>query len=160
MSCTLSVNSGSSLLFVLFINDITLGLSDGTDIVLYADDTKIWRKIHSSSDNVNLQMDIDYLSDWALRNKMRFHPAKCKVLVVSGKPSLSPPFAYNLDGSPLLYVELEKDLGVDITSMLCWNSQCDRHYTIILRPANNLVWSEEMAIWSLIRNVTGPFTFP
>ena len=136
MSSTLSVNSGvpqgsilGPLLFVLFINDIPLGLSDGTDIVLYADDTKIWRKIHSSSDNVNLQMDIDYLSDWALRNKMRFHPAKCKVLVVSGKPSLSPPFAYNLDGSPLLYVDLEKDLGVDITPKLSWNSQCDRIYT-------------------------------
>ena len=30
-------------LFVLFINDISNGLSPGTNIMLYADDTKIWR---------------------------------------------------------------------------------------------------------------------
>ena len=33
------------LLFVLFINDLHRGLSDDTNIALYADDTKIWRPI-------------------------------------------------------------------------------------------------------------------
>ena len=53
-SSPLPVDSGvpqgsilGSLLFVLFINDIYTCVSDGTNIALYADDTKIWRKIVS-----------------------------------------------------------------------------------------------------------------
>ena len=34
------------LLFVLFINDIYVGIDKATSICLYADDTKIWRKIN------------------------------------------------------------------------------------------------------------------
>ena len=34
-------------LFILFLNDITEGLSDGTDMAMYADDTKIWRRIYN-----------------------------------------------------------------------------------------------------------------
>ena len=73
------------LLFVLFINDLADGLSPGTQLSLYADDTKIWRSIHMECDNIILQKDIDYLYDWALRNKMNFHPSKCKVLSVTGR---------------------------------------------------------------------------
>ena len=69
-------------LFVLFINDITSGLSNETNIMMYADDTKIWREINDDNDLKILQKDIDYLLDWAIRNKMKFHPDKCKVLSV------------------------------------------------------------------------------
>ena len=69
-------------LFVLFLNDITNGLNDKTNIVMYADDTKIWREILNENDHLLLQKDIDYLMDWALRNSMRFHPAKCKALMI------------------------------------------------------------------------------
>jgi hypothetical protein len=36
--------------FALFINDISAGISEGTSIMLYADDTKIWRDINNESD--------------------------------------------------------------------------------------------------------------
>ena len=68
---------------MLFINDIPEGLSPGTQISLYADDTKISRPIIYESDNLCLQKDIDYLHDWSIRNKMKFHPKKCKVLSVA-----------------------------------------------------------------------------
>ena len=135
-SSVLKVNSGvpqgsilGPLLFVLFINDLPLGLSDGTNISLYADDTKIWRKIHSVSDCLLLQADIDHLNEWAILNKMRFHPSKCKVLPIFLRSNISSPtFTYHLNNSPLIFVDVEKDLGVDITPRLSWNSQCDRLY--------------------------------
>ena len=123
------------LLFVLFINDLPEGLSSGTGLVMYADDTKIWRLIESETDHIILQNDIDYLNNWAQENKMNFHPSKCKVLSVRNAP---PPlldilphveFQYFLGSSCLEYVESEKDLGVDITPKLNWIEQCNRLYS-------------------------------
>ncbi len=110
-------------------------MSTGTDVALYADDTKIWRAIRSESDNRALQDDINYLNEWAARNLMNFHPKKCKVLSVeqSHHASLSIPrplkFNYYLGNKVLEYVSLEnpeKDLGVLMTPNLKWNSQCNR----------------------------------
>ena len=71
------------LLFVLFINDMSECISKDTNIALYADDTKIWRRIVHWSDHEVLQNDINSLLNWAHLNKMNFHPDKCKVLSFS-----------------------------------------------------------------------------
>ena len=72
----------------------------------------------SHSDHLKLQRDIDYLFDWALKNKMKFHPSKCKVLMVS---KFSPllldilpfvQFVYKMGDSILEYTETEKDLSI------------------------------------------------
>ena len=72
-SDTLPVRSGvpqgsilGPLLFVLFINDIYKQVSCNTNIALYADDTKIWRKILSENDCLQLNQDIDALHKWLL----------------------------------------------------------------------------------------------
>ena len=131
ISSSKPVNSGvpqgsilGPLLFVLFINDLPDGLSTGTGLALYADDTKIWRIIETENDHIILQNDITYLNNWALANKMKFHPGKCKVISICNSP---PPllnilpdieFLYFLGTACLDYVELEKDLGVDISPKL------------------------------------------
>ena len=71
------------LLFVLFINDMYECMSFDTQIALYADDTKIWRRINSFNDHEAIQKDIDTLLKWSLTNKMTYHPQKCKVLSVT-----------------------------------------------------------------------------
>ena len=70
------------LLFVVFINDINTVISPGTNICLYADDTKIWREMHTVNDCTILQNDIDSLDIWCKRNQMPFHPEKCTVVSI------------------------------------------------------------------------------
>ena len=117
------------ILFVLFINDLPEGLSHGTNLALYADDTKIWRPITSYLDHEILQKDIDYLNSWAISNKMQFHPQKCKVLSICSRPSplgMLPgiEYHYSLGDSLLDYADNEKDLGVEININFNFNSQC------------------------------------
>ena len=112
------------ILFVLFINDLPQGLCPGTDLALYADDTKIWRTIYSEHDNELLQKDITYLDNWASLNKMKFHPLKCKVVSIAHR---LPPFLgilpniqyfYTLGDISLEYVDSEKDLGLTLRYMI------------------------------------------
>ena len=116
------------IIFVLFINDIYQQVSEGTNIALYADDTKIWRKIYSENDCKVLNKDIDSLHKWALNNGMKFNPTKCKVISVTlRRPNyyILPfdRYSYELGDCILDYVNEEKDLGVIITNKLNWESQ-------------------------------------
>ena len=118
------------LLFVLFINDIYTCVSNGTNIALYADDTKVWRKIAGETDCILLNNDINSLNKWALRNKMRFHPSKCKIVPFSLRTTPNDilpfqKFSYELGNSILDYDDTEKDLGVFLTSRLTWDSHHD-----------------------------------
>ena len=112
-----------------------LGLSHGTELALYADDTKIWRRVATESDHDALQSDINYLFKWSIENKMNFHPQKCKALSVATRPpallGILPniQYFYTLGNNIMDYVESEKDLGVDINSKLNFTDQCDRLYS-------------------------------
>ena len=61
------------LLFIIFINDIYDCIDPNTKISQYADDTKIWRQIHSEHDCEILQTDVNKLKDWCANNKMNFN---------------------------------------------------------------------------------------
>ena len=118
------------ILFVLFINDLPSSLNAGTDIALYADDTKIWRPIASEEDHIILQSDINTLLEWSIINKMNFHPSKCKAVSVHNRPSPldmlpSVRFCYHLGDVLLEYADNEKDLGVIINPSLCFSEQQD-----------------------------------
>ena len=120
-----------SLLFVMFINGIFTCISSGTEVTLYADDTKIWRRIETWDDHLALQGDINALHNWSIMNKMKFHPLKCKVLRVTLNQletykTIPLPFCifnYNLNGVDLNFVDSEKDLGILVTTRLSWQNQ-------------------------------------
>ena len=104
-------------------------------INLYADDTKIWREIHGESDHLTLQKDINYLLDWSIRNKMMFHPDKCKALMVKlRKPPLIDvlpfmQFMYEMGDNVLDYCEVETDLGIDINGTLNWTQHTNKMHS-------------------------------
>ena len=140
---SLPVNSGvpqgsilGPLLFVLFINDITVGINSDTYICLFADDTKIWRSMNSYDDCNILQNYINYLNHWCNSNQMKFHPDKCKVVSINSKSSNSKlrcfgllplsRFHYTLGNNILDYDTNEKDLGVIVNNNFSWNNQHDQ----------------------------------
>ena len=146
-SSSLPVQSGvpqgsilGPLLFVLFINDMFSCVSEGTNIALYADDTKIWREIFSYSDHQILQNDINNLFEWSVRNKMRFHPAKCKALSVTMQRNILDNlpfnvFLYELHHTTIDYIYSQTDLGVDINTRLNFNAHCNK---LLSKASSNL----------------------
>ena len=117
------------LLFVLFINDMFSCVSEGTNIALYADDTKIWREILGYPDHHIIQNDINRLYDWSVRNRMKFHPKKCKALTVSMQRNVLDnlpfnSFFYKLSECDIDFVPSQTDLGVEINTRFNWGAQC------------------------------------
>ena len=133
------------LLFVLFIDDMTEDISEGTKIALYADDTKIWRRICEWEDHEILQRDINGLHKWSLENKMKFHLKKCKVVPIAPPdkdiqdlvnkifPLRRKTFFYKLGDKELEYVNEEKDLGVIVSYKFVW----DQHIDILFNKASS-----------------------
>jgi len=75
------------LLFLIYIDDIVkVTLSEGSKLVLYADDILLYRPIRTNDDYSALQHDIDMISEWANINSMQFNSAKCKFMLGSTIP--------------------------------------------------------------------------
>ena len=128
------------LLFVLFINDMFACISGETDIALYADDTKIWRRITMFSDHHILQNDINNLFVWSVNNKMVFHPNKCKALSISKFRNEFDKFPFNvfiyeINGTCIDYVNSQRDLGVELNNNLNWGSH---HSMLVLQASSRL----------------------
>ena len=103
-------------------------------VVLYADDTKLYRNVSSAEHCDLIQDTLSNMHVWSHRKNIRFNTSKCKVLTVTRKKTPIA-FDYTLDGTALTRVSEEKDLGVIITSTLSWDS----HIHTITAKANKLL---------------------
>ena len=65
------------LFFLIYINDISKGLTKGTKIRLFADDSLLYRTIKTPKDSAILQKDLETLQIWEKQWKMEFYPGKC-----------------------------------------------------------------------------------
>jgi hypothetical protein len=98
------------LLFLLFINDILDSITS-VQALLYADDLKLYCVIKDENDCLNLQRDLDNLTEWCEVNKLYLNISKCKVISFGRK--LTPIWSdYILNGQMLERVETMNDLGV------------------------------------------------
>jgi len=66
------------VLFLVFINDLDQGIA--SNILKFADDTKIFKKVRDNTDSEALQRDLDNVVLWAQKWQMEFHVKKCKVV--------------------------------------------------------------------------------
>lgn len=91
---------------------------------MFADDTKVWKKITELKDCIDLQEDLTRLQHWSNTWLLQFHPEKCKVMHVGHKYR----FQYRITQSNQTYTlnetEEEKDLGIIVTNNLSASTQC------------------------------------
>ena len=112
------------LLFLIFINDMPNVISKETWLPLFADDSKCFRVILGSDDDVKLQDDLNKLFQWSCIWGMDFNAKKCKVLRVARIRSIDDR-DYYLGGIKLDRVDVEKDLGILVSNNLSWNNHID-----------------------------------
>ena len=131
---TSGVPQGSVLgpvLFVIYINDLPDVTSNKT--LLFADDTKLFRRVNCVEDCRSLQHDIMKLEEWAEVWLMRFHPNKCKVMTI-GRSDISYDYVMRDEDKTITLErsEAEKDLGVIVDGKL----QFKEHISSIVMKAN------------------------
>ena len=102
------------LLFIAYILDLPENIRN-CYCKIFADDTKIYRVVASSSDVKVLQKDIDSLSSWCDKWCMLFNVKKCYVMHY-GKNNAKA--LYHIRGDSLEMSETYKDLGVLVSNDL------------------------------------------
>ena len=107
------------ILFLLFVSDITDEVH--SYMILFADDTKLYRRIISDEDGHILQRDIDVLHAWSQIWLMEFNIGKCKSLHYGYGNAMR---EYTIDNEILQRTDEEKDLGVLMSASLKPSSQC------------------------------------
>ena len=109
------------LLFVIFINDIDIGLI--SNLLKFADDVKLFKPVLNSSDMVAINSDLTKLSKWCEMWQMDFNVEKCKSMHIGSK---NPEFEYTINGKVLKSIKEERDLGVIMNSNFKVSSQCNK----------------------------------
>ena len=107
------------LLFIIYINDIEVGVS--SDVSKFADDTKVGRPVKSIDDVRMLQEDLDKLYNWSDKWEMQFNINKCNIMRVGkGEGTVE----YSLNNIALDRIYCARDLGVQVSSDLRPRKQC------------------------------------
>jgi len=74
----------SPTLFIIFINDISLAIKN-SNLLLFADDAKIFKTINSKSDTMLFQADLNCFQNWCYHNDMQLNINKCAIISFSYK---------------------------------------------------------------------------
>ena len=66
------------LLFLIYIDDLEDGVA--SNIIKFADDTNIFRRVKTGQENHTLQEDLNRLVQWSEKWQMLLNQSKCKCL--------------------------------------------------------------------------------
>ena len=103
-------------MFLIYVNDLPDIVT--SRVKLFADDTKIYRKIQNIHDSEELQRDLDKLMNWSQRWQLPFNTGKCSILHL-GKNNPNHKYKLTSEGDvvELVVIEEEKDLGIKFDSL-------------------------------------------
>ncbi|MGE5822000.1 MAG: RNA-directed DNA polymerase [Nitrososphaerota archaeon] len=107
------------LLFLIYINDIDDLVS--TNLLKFADDTKVFSVVADKTDIDRLQKDLVNLCKWSKDWLMLFNVDKCKVMHIGLGNGMA---KYEMNGKYLEEVTEERDLGVIVQNDLKCSKQC------------------------------------
>jgi ribonuclease P/MRP protein subunit RPP40 len=120
------------LLFVLYINDLDRVVK--CNLSLYADDSKLYKRISSDADCNLLQQDLYNVAAWCSMWHLKLNYDKCMFISFTNKkkPII---FNYEIDDINLSRVDTVKDLGVYLTHNLNYTT----HINSIISKAFKLL---------------------
>jgi hypothetical protein len=107
------ISQGSNLgplLFNILINDLPAQVQSSM-IMMFADDVKVIKVIHTSNDCMDLQRDINAVYRWSTLNKLNFNIKKCEMMSFT-RSSFPHHHQYTLGGDNITRVTTVRDLGV------------------------------------------------
>ena len=107
------------ILFLIYINDLDDSIT--SNVLKFADDTKLFRKVNTDGDKQHLQNDLDRLVKWSEKWQMLVNFEKCKCLH-TGHRNLN--VNYKMGDTVLSTTVKEKDLGVTISADMKVSEQC------------------------------------
>ena len=107
------------ILFLIYINDLEEGIT--SNILKFADDTQLFRKINGNVDKQQMRNDIYKLIKWSEKRQMLFDFEKCKCLH-AGHVNIG--VNYEMGGTILCKTVKEKDLGLAINANMKVSQQC------------------------------------
>ena len=130
------------LLFLIFINDLPLSLSESVaSIDLYADDTTFYDiQLNKQTLESNLQKSLTLLSTWCKENGMLLNTDKTKVMLITSRQKIA-----TMENSSLLLkcndldlklTNTDKILGVHINENLTWNAQ----FQFVVKKVSSHLW--------------------
>ena len=114
----------SSSLSMLMISVLPL-FSLSSSLVLYADDTTLFKPIVGPSVLVDFQSDFNSIHDWLCLNHLTANASKTKLMIISTKRYPFPDVAVTLNNQPIELVSSAKFLGVILTDKLSWDLYVD-----------------------------------
>ena len=143
------------ILFLIYINDLEDGVTG--NILKFADDTKLFRKVKEIGDKQKLQDDIDKLVKWSEKWQMLFNFGKCKCLHTgSGNTGVN----YEMGGTILSKTVKEKDLGVTMNANMKVSEQCriaaSKGNQVLGMIRRNITYKEKSLIIPLYKAIVRP----
>ena len=118
------------VLFLIYINNLLEEVVSGGK--LFADDSKLFKRIKSTEDRDILQEDLMKLQEWSRKWLLEFNENKCKVMHIGRS---NPGYEYQLNNTTLEVTMEEKDLGIYVTPD--WKSTT--HVAKAAAKANSMV---------------------
>ena len=134
------------ILFLIFINDLDEAAISIKYRSKFADDTKIGHQITNQDSHAEMQQALNGLHEWSVKWGLKFNVDKCHLLHFGRN---NPAHQYTMNGQLLPQKDMEKDVGVCIST----NLKPSHHCAEVARKAQAILYQISRSFHFRDRNV-------